>query len=190
MANAAIEQYMSMKLRDESGTDPRVVAAYALQERMEAAKREYESCKEELHDMLASIGPYSDDTYKISNLKRAPRKIDMTLLRENMPELLEHAEPSDKYLIQTLIKVYGRDTLLSVVKEYNPAEYEAALTLSVSEFDKLTGDSSKEFKFAGKAYHERWIEDNKEELCITRTRPALMQRVPSMHPVRLEEAEE
>ena len=181
-ALSPVEQYRAMKAADEQKTDPRVLRAYDIQDKMLVAKEQYERFKKELQELLGEIGPYSDDTYKVSNLKRAPRKIDMVLLRENMPELVEKAEPSEKYILQALLETFGKETLLRMAYDHNPKAYDEARTLSIQEFDKLTGDTSKARKFVGKAYHDRWIEDTKGELCITRIREPLMMRLPGRHP--------
>lgn len=88
------------------------------------------------------------------------------------------------------MKTFGKDTLLRMAYDHDPKAYDEARTLTIKEFDKLTGDSSEERRFTGKAYREHWIEDTKGELCITRMRNPVMMRVPARHPKLIEGDEE
>lgn len=165
--NGNLNAYLDERNAEITTTDPRVIRAYQLQEQVKQAKAHYEDLQTELRELLSEVGPYKNDYYAVTNLKRAPRKIDMDLLRQNFPELVEKATPSDKYLIQALEEEFGKETLLKLARDHNPEEFDRARNLSISDFDKLTGDSSKAYKFVGKAYLERWIEDKSEPLTIT-----------------------
>lgn len=178
----ALAEYRALKAREEAETDPRVLEAYRLQEQVAEAKERYEELKDKLHELLTSVGPYKNEFFAVSNLKRAPRKINMDLLRRNFPDLVEKAEPSEKYIITALIEEFGKPTLLNMARDHNPDEYDRNRTMSISDFDKLTGDSSKKFLYAGIAYEERWIEDKKEDLCITRLTTAI-KSAPKLDPL-------
>lgn len=171
--------YIAQREAERAVTDPRVIAAYELYEQIQREKDTLEEHQGKLRELLAEIGPYKNDYYTICNLKRAPRKINMALVRKNFPDLVEKAEPSEKYIIQALIEEFGKDTLLRMARDHNPEAYDNARTLSVPEFDKATGDSSKKYLYAGLAYEEKWIEDKKQPYCITYTGTSVKQMAPS-----------
>lgn len=171
--------YIAQREAERAATDPRVIAAYELQEQIQKEKKTLEEHQEELKEMLAEIGPYKNQYYSVCNLKRAPRKINMALVRKNFPDLVEKAEPSEKYILQALLEEFGKDTLLRMARDHDPAAYDSARTLSVPEFDKATGDSSKKYLYAGLAYEEKWIEDKTQPYCVTYLGTPIKQMAPS-----------
>lgn len=173
-----IEQYNAWKSEILANTDQRVIDAYMLELEIKRTEDELKGLKERRDLLLREVGPYKNPLFSVQNMKLKARKLDMSWIRANMPNLLDYAEPSDKYLLGAVTKKFGRETVLQWAKEDDPEGYQDALFLSVKTFDEKTGDSSKKRKFAGQAYHDEWVPT--DELCVSYT--AMAPRLPSFNP--------
>lgn len=164
-------------------TDSRVLRAYELQGIIEAAQKE-------LAALMKDIGAYSDQNYVVTDLKphRVFRAENIAYIRDNMPEVWNACKPSQKYIWEQLIDIFGEDSLLSIVQERNPEAYDEHKSLTFGEFDKLTGDSMKKKLHAGKAYSIEHRQSSTSRIeCI---RKPLMLSAPSRYAELDEEVED
>lgn len=143
----SLSEYRAAQQSIAEQTDARVLRAYELQNIIASAQKELEA-------LMKDIGAYSDQNYVVTDLKphRVFTKENIAYIRENMPEVWDVCKPGQKYVWEQLCEAFGEATLLSIVRERNPEEYENHKNLTFGEFDKITGDSMKKRLHEGKAY--------------------------------------
>lgn len=150
--NPNLTDYLQTVQNPYPETAPEILALWAEQKEIETLESELTARKKHFADALKTLASYADKNFRVTDVK-VVRALDMDLIRQNHPDAWDASKPGDKYLLSQLRAYFGDDKLLDLVRSMDPEKYDAERTLTLTEFDKIAGDSSAKKRHVGTAYH-------------------------------------
>ena len=178
-----MQNYLSAQHERFAQTDEKVLRAYELQEAIKDAQKE-------LDMLMDEIGTYGDENFVVVTDLKPRREFEpqhLAYIRENMPEVWRVAKPDQKYIWEKLCEIYSEEELFAIVRENDPERFEGHKSLTLTEFDKITGDSSRKGLYEGRAYVTKHRQSGKSR--IEYIGKPLMMSAPSRY-AELDDGEE